>query len=134
MIAREETPVTPAEGRVRDAVGALPPARADGAFRERLRREFVAGGIAPRLRVVRTSWRARVAIWSSAAAAAAAAFVTVSLLGSSTPDYRVVAVEGTGAAIVDGRSIPIDHASELARALRHGGHVVMPKDATVDLV
>jgi hypothetical protein len=131
MIAREETP---AEGRVRDAVGALPPARADGGYRDRLRREFVAGELAPRLRVVRSPWRWRVAVWSATAAAAAAAFVATTLLSTSAPEYRVVSVEGAGSAIVDGRPLPLDHARELAHALRRGGHVVMPQGATLDLV
>src|SRR5439155_21705240 len=46
MSPEPEATLTPAERRARDAVRALPRPEADAAFRARLQREFVSGGIA----------------------------------------------------------------------------------------
>jgi len=125
---------TPAERRAQDAVRELPAARASEAFRAKLREEFVSGRIAPRLRLVQPAWWTRPIGWGSIAAAAAAALVVGAFALNRAPDWRLIGVEGTGVALVDGRRIPLDHTAELARALRRGARVVTPDSGMVDLV
>jgi hypothetical protein len=131
--ANDDLDLTPEQARIRDAVGRLPSAEPDPAFRARLRVAFVAGTIAPRLRVVESPWRRRAIVWGGFVAAAAAAVIVAGLVLGRSSDYRLVASEGAGVAMVNDAAIPMDHAAELARALRRGGHVVVPKGATIDI-
>lgn len=127
----EEIAADSPQGRARDAVRELPTVPADEGFRSRLRQDFIAGTLAPRLRVVRTPW-AGAALWVPLAAAAALVLVA---LGIQRPlDWQVVRLEGVGKLTIDGRAVGVTQSAEIDRLLRHGGHLVLPDDAGLDLV
>ena len=125
MNANDELNLTPEQARIREAVRRLPAAEPDAAFRARLRAEFVGGTLRPGLRVVASPWRRRLVVWGGFAAAAAAAAIVIGLVLGRSSAYRL--------AMVDGREIPLEQARDLARALRRGGHVIVPRGATIDI-
>jgi len=126
---------TPAERRARDAVRALPEPRADEAFRARLEHAFTTGAFPePARRIVPLPWYRRSPVaWIAVPAAAAAALVLVLTLNQG-PRWELMAAQGAGNAVVDGRPIPLTHPGDLARALRGGARVVVPPDAELTLV
>jgi hypothetical protein len=153
-----EEHLTTEETRARDAVRAFPRPTASAAFRERLRQEFVSGAIADRpsilddavlepvatedaeaaamsggATVLAIPWFRRPAIAWMTVPAAAAALIMVALLLNRGPAWEIAVATGDGVAIVDGRSIPMNHMDELARAIRSGARVVLPADAELQL-
>jgi len=95
-MSRDDEQLTADERRVRESLGRLPPVGADPAFRERLRRRFVSGGIGP----ARSPRR-----WIAAALAASlAAAIGASLaVGNRGATWKVTATSGAGVVTIDGR-------------------------------
>ena len=152
MNGREDVRSTRAARALR-AIEALPepaPARAD--FRERLRREFAAGTLAPRPREAHAPspagpprgvagrirpvgarrgpaapWR-----WALAAAATIVAIVAGQAINAGPP-WRVVSAAGEGIATVDGRPIPMNHTQELAAMLTPGARVRVPPGGLIEI-
>jgi len=146
MSPEPEATLTPAERRARDAVRALPRPEADAAFRARLQREFVSGGIASPARegagarrpVRAETGRGPSRPWTGWAApltwAAAAVIVVASVIGLNRgARWQVSGVRGTGIAIVDRRPIPLEHLDQLSLALHAGAGVEVPVGADVEL-
>jgi len=122
----------PEEVRAREALQGLPRVRADAAYRERLKRDFVTGRIGerPALRLG-VPWHRR-AVWRIAPAAAALLAVVV-WLGDRGPGWTVMGVAGEGIAAVDGTPVPLSSPDELARRLRPGARLEVPDGAEVEL-
>ena len=115
--------LAPGEARAVEAVRALGRPVADAEFRERLARDFVAGAMAPRVRVVRFP------LWAvlGPVAAAAAAIAIVLGLTNRAPDWRVTMSSGQGMVNVNGSAVPLTDLASLSARLRRGGHIVVPQ-------
>lgn len=131
MSGLHESEQAPAERAAREALGAMPSALPDAAYRQRVAHAFVSGSL--RSTVRRRPFLARVAPWTAVAVAAAASLVAVAFALNRGPDWRVIGVRGSGTVMVDGRAIALEGA-ELARAVRRGAHVTLANDASLDLV
>lgn len=126
--------LTPAERRARDAVRALPEARAADAFRARLEQAFTTGAFPePARRIVPLPWYRRGPVAWIAVPVTAAAALMVALLLNTGPRWELAGAAGAGNVLVDGRPIPMNHAADLARALRGGARVTVPADAELTL-
>ena len=124
--------LTPSESRAREAVRSLAPPLVDPAFRERAKRDFLAGVPARgRVPLPRPRPALRPAWWVVAPALALAAIALVVL--PSGPAWRVVSADGEGAAIVDHRPIPLAHTADLARALKPGARIGVGPDTRLEL-
>lgn len=134
MTTHDERRASPDPQRVRDALRALPAPPADAAFRERLAREFAAGTIRPRLRVVPRAWYRRADIWAGGAALAAAAAAVVVLLNPA-PAWRVVQSHGSGAVAIAGTPAPVPLADRAAldRALVRDVRLSVPVSGELTL-
>ncbi|MFH1277069.1 MAG: hypothetical protein ABIK65_01655 [Candidatus Eisenbacteria bacterium] len=134
MSGRENKPMTPKERLAREAVRELTRPQADPAFRERLKRDFVAGAIPERAEPVpRRSGRGPLR-WSRFAPLAAAAVVLLAILaGNRGPAPRLLGTSGEGTVTVDGRAIPTVRWDELAAALRPGARIELRDGAVLDV-
>lgn len=132
--AGDPEPASAAERRARDAVRSLGAAAPDPAWRERLRREFVSGAIEPPVRASRpVSITGHPAFrWLAAPVAAAALFAVASVLNQG-PAWRLVAFEGDGIAVVDGRPVPATDAAALERLMRPGARVRVPEGTALEV-
>jgi len=132
-MTHEPERVTPQEARARDAVRGLGAPRADAAFRERLKRDFVTGRIGER-RVLElpVAWHRRLA-WRLALAPVAAALAVVVALANRGPAWTVRGTLGDGIAVVDQFPVPLGHADELQRRLHPGARLRMPEGGQVEL-
>lgn len=135
MNGRPNDDMTPKERSVRDAVRELSRPAAEPAFRERLKREFVAGSIPERTekalpprRSGRLLRRSRLTLL-----AAAALLLFAVLVGNRGPAPRLLAVGDEGTVTVDGRAIPAARREELAAALRPGARVELSEGAVLDV-
>lgn len=126
-----ESDSAPAERAAREALGALPSARPDAAYRQRVALAFVSGSLKSTVR--ERPFLARMAPWTAVAVAAAAALVAVAFALNRGPDWRVTGVRGSGTVMVDGRAIALEGAG-LSRAVRRGAHVTLANDASLDVV
>lgn len=111
--------LTPDEARARAAVRALPRVSADPAFRERLKRDFVAGRIGER-RAIAFAPAARPIWWWVAAPAAAVLLAIAVPMANRGPAWEVMSAGGEGMVMVDNRPIPANHLDDLRRAIRPG--------------
>lgn len=120
--------LTPEACRARDAVRALSAPRPEPGYRARMKRGFVEGAFAEPAapRPVALPGREPSA-WGGMLLPMAAALLVVSALSLSRgPSWEVVRATGSGAAVVDGRAIPLARSEDLGRAIRHGARVVLP--------
>jgi len=134
MNAERPDPVTPEAARAREALRSLAPPRADPAFRERLKRDFVTGRIGER-RVLEmpATWHRRLA-WRLALAPAALTLLAVAAwMVDRGPGWTVMSTQGEGAAIVDGAPVPLASRDELGRRLRPGATLAVPAGAEIEL-
>ncbi len=132
MSERDEHDLTPSERATRDAVRGLGAPRADDAFRNRLRFEFMSGRIGRRDGMPPPRpWFARAGLL----APLAASVLAVALLAANRgPDWRVVSAAGDGRVLVDGVAFaPSDSAGIAARVIR-GGRLSLKGAVTLDLV
>ena len=123
--------LTPEEVRTREAVRGLARPRAEAAFRERLKRDFVAGRIGERRALVLpVAWHRR-PVWRLALVPATLALLVVSAwMTDRGPGWTVMATRGEGTVVVDGATVPRE---ALAGHLRPGARLVVPDGAEVDL-
>jgi ferric-dicitrate binding protein FerR (iron transport regulator) len=133
MTDRNDWQMSGAEARAREAVRELHVPRAGAAFRTLLRDSFVTGAFpAPARPIVPLPWYRRIGVWVAVPAAAAAA-LAVALVLNRGPAWEMAPMPGEGVVVVDGRPIPLNHADDLARALRPGAKVVVPEDSEMRL-
>lgn len=134
MNAERPDPVTPEAARAREALQGLAPPRAEPAFRERLKRDFVTGRIVePRALERPVAWPRRFA-WRLVLAPAALALLAVSVwMADRGPGWTVMEIQGEGAVIVDGTPVPLANREALARRLRPGARLAVPVGAEVEL-
>jgi len=134
MNAERPDPVTPEVARAREALRGLTPPRADPAFRERLKRDFVTGRIGEhRALEMPVTWHRRLA-WRLALAPAAVTVLAVAAWNADRgPGWTVMGIQGEGAAIVDGAPVPLASRDELGRRLRPGVRLAVPSGAEVEL-
>lgn len=121
----------PEEARAREAVRGLAPPRADAAFRQRLKHDFVAGRIGERRALVLpVPWHRR-PLWRLAWVPATVALVVVSVwMTDRGSGWTVMAARGDGAVVVDGVTVA---GEALAGRLRPGARLAVPAGAEVDL-
>lgn len=122
------------EARARDALRGLAPPSADAAFRERLKRDFVAGRIgALRPLALPVPWHRRFA-WRLVLVPAAAALLVVTVwLADRGPGWSVMGTTGDGVAVVDGAPVPLTDRAGLARRMRPGARLAVPVGAEIEL-
>lgn len=127
--------------RAREALDGLSAPPADPAFRAALAQRFASGAIAPAAagetvvpfpRLRRPWHRTPAARWALAPVALAAAFLAVLYLDRG-PGWGVMAANGAGVAVIDGRQVPLADAAALARALEPGARVRLPEGATLEI-
>jgi len=126
----------PEEGRAAEAVRGLSQPRPEATYRDRLKREFVAGtlGLPGRgLRAVDApAPREPRPTWSTLVMPAAAGLVMVSaLVLNQGSGWQVVGASGGGAAEVDGVSISLQETAALERAIAAGGRVILPSGGSL---
>lgn len=141
--------------RARAALRGAPPVRADTAFRERLKQEFVSGAIevtGSRIRRLRANGEAagaRPAVkiasfpkrprgvptlaWIGASLAAAAALVVVFGAVNRGPTWWVTAARGDGTVRVDGQTVALDDRDAMRRLLVPGAEIEVTGNAELDL-
>jgi ferric-dicitrate binding protein FerR (iron transport regulator) len=134
MKADRPTPMTAEEARAREALRALAPARAEPAFRERLKRDFVTGRIGERRALEwPVAWPRRLA-WRLALAPAALALIAIAMWTTDRgPGWAVLAARGEGEARVNGTPVPLASREALARGLRPGTRLSVPAGASLEL-
>jgi ferric-dicitrate binding protein FerR (iron transport regulator) len=127
-------PMTRDETRAREAVRGLAPPRADAAFRERLKRDFVTGRIGER-RVLElpVAWHRRRAWRLALAPSAVAVLAVVVVLANRGPGWTVLSTTGDGVAIVDQTPVPLGHGDELERRLRPGARLTVPDGSEMEI-
>ncbi|HTM01149.1 MAG TPA: hypothetical protein VL503_08505, partial [Candidatus Omnitrophota bacterium] len=148
----------PEAERARAALRAAPPLRADPAFRERLKQEFVSGAIevtGSRVRRIRPNGEpgpARLAssprlkraggghrrgvptlAWIGASLAAAAALVVIFGSLNRGPTWWVTAARGDGSLRVDGQMVALDDRDAMRRLLVPGAEIELTGNAELDL-
>ncbi|MEK7330313.1 MAG: hypothetical protein AAB113_05875, partial [Candidatus Eisenbacteria bacterium] len=134
MTPHRPDPLTPDETRARDAVRGLDRPRADAAFRERLKRDFVTGRIGER-RVLELplAWHQRLAWRLALAPVVLAALAVAVVLANRGPGWTVLATAGDGVAVVDQTPVPLAHGEELQRRLHPGARLTVPAGAEIEL-
>jgi len=133
--------------RARRALLDAPPPRADAAFRERLRDEFVTGAIEvsgtreARGRARRKTTpirglkpRSRAPVWVAASVAMAAALTIVIGTLNQGQKWLVTGVRGEGIVAVDGEQVSLSDRTTLNRLLVPGAEVKIPDGVEIDLV
>jgi len=127
-------PMTPAETRARAAVRGLERPRADAAFRERLKRDFVTGKIGER-RVLELpmAWHQQRAWRLALAPVAVAALAVAVVLANRGPGWTVLETEGDGVAVVDRTPVPLAHVADLQRRLHPGARLTVPEGSEIEI-
>jgi len=125
----------PEEARVLERLRSAAPPRADAAFRNQLKQEFVSGAISERHAVLSLPEpkRAHRVRWI-AAMAAAASITVVALALNQAPRWVVMPSSGSGTLLVNGVPHSIEDAAALSRHLRPGARVVLQSSQDLDLV
>jgi len=127
-------PLTPEETRAREAVRGLERPRADAAFRERLKRDFVTGRIGEqRVLELPLAWHRRLAWRLALAPVAFAALAMTAVLANRGPAWTVLAIAGDGVAVVDRTPVPLTHGEELRRRLHPGARLTVPAAAEIEI-
>jgi ferric-dicitrate binding protein FerR (iron transport regulator) len=133
---------TPEADRIRRAIrtGEPEPPRANAAFRERLREDFVSGRLGgagervPRRAESRQPWFHRPLPRLAALAAAAVLAVFVADLANRGPAWTVLEASGTGDVLIDGDAIPIQRGDLLAERIKPGVEVEVPPTGTLEIL
>lgn len=134
MSADRQDALSADEARTRQTVRALEPPRAEPAFRERLKRDFVIGRVGERPALVMpVAWHRR-RVWRVALVPVAAALLVVTVwVTDRGPGWSVMASRGDGRAVVDGVEVPMSSRADLARRMRPGARVAVPADGELEL-
>jgi ferric-dicitrate binding protein FerR (iron transport regulator) len=134
MNAERPDLLKPEETRAREALRGLAPPRADAAFRERLKRDFVTGRIGERRSlVVPVAWHRRW-VWRLALAPVALALLAASVwMADRGPGWTVMATQGDGAVTVNGVAVPLASREDLEQKIRPGARLLVPAGAEVEL-
>lgn len=134
--------------RARAALRSCPPLRADAAFRERLKQEFVSGAIevtGGKERRPRANGHGRIApfserrrrvpavVWAAACLAAAAALVVVFGALNRGPTWWVTAARGDGSVRVDGQPVDLNDRDAMRRLMVPGAEIEVIGNAELDL-
>ena len=138
--------------RARNALHRIPPPRAETAFRDRLKREFVSGAIevtaAPEGKGRRRGDRGRreavrpfpihargrrSATWIAVAAGLAAALLLVVGTMNRGPTWRVTAARGEGTVQVDGDLVSLDDRDAMRKLFVPGAEIDVQGNAEIDL-
>jgi ferric-dicitrate binding protein FerR (iron transport regulator) len=137
MTGERQTNGAEQERRIREAIHSAGDVRADAAFRERLKREFMEGTI-PEPATQREEPRAhRLHLWWWVLVPAAAVVLLFAVFlprPTPTPAWTVQAVDGEGQFEIDGQTLAIDQRELLAEALASGGHVRLAEGISLDLL
>jgi hypothetical protein len=132
--------LTPEELRLQEAVRGLGEVRADDAFRERLRAEFVSGDIDAQggtptgdnvVPLDRGGNRGR--LWAAAIPVLAAILAFVFFMGGD-PDWELKSVTGTGTITVDGQAVAAGDFDAVADLIEPGARIVVPATAELELI
>jgi ferric-dicitrate binding protein FerR (iron transport regulator) len=123
------------ETRVLERIRISSAPTAGGAFRERLKREFVSGDFGERRGILPLPQRRRThrVRWMAGLAAAAAAMI-LTLALNQAPRWTALPGAGSGTVVVDGVALPIGDAAGLTRHLRPGSRLVLRGTKDLDLV
>lgn len=147
MNERPDDRLTEEAERARRVLLDAPPLRADAAFRERLKDEFVTGAIEvsgtreARGRARRKTIpirglrpRSRAPVWIAASVAAAAALtIVIGTLNQGTK-WLVTGVRGEGTVAVDGEQVSLSDRTALNQLLIPGAEVKIPDGVEIDLL
>jgi len=140
MSQRNDMNLTPEDLRLQEAIRGLGEVRADDAFRERLRREFIAGDIAnvtggasPDHIVPLDRGTNRRRLWVTAIPVLAAILAFV-FLTTGEPAWTLKSVTGTGTIQVDGQTVEAADFAGLADLVKPGARFVVPATAELELI
>ncbi len=135
----------PEAERARTALRECPPLRANAAFRERLKRDFVSGAIevthgkgrrVPASGIASFEKRRRrvpAFVWVGAGLAAAAALVIVFGALNTGPNWWVTAARGEGSILLDGQAVDLQDRDGMRRLLVPGVEIETAGDAELDI-
>lgn len=124
--------MTPEEQRVREAIRNVDPVRADPAFREKLKRDFVSGALRERKASARPrfflfpAWQ-----FASLLVAAVAAWFLVQVF--QAPSWQIHAVLGKGSIRVGDHQADVSDFDPLADLVRPGARVRVDGEAALDI-
>ena len=117
-----------------DAVRSLGVPAADPAFRARLREQFVAGTVPERETPPARRRSPRVPFFFGLGTLAAAAVLAFAVVGlNRLPGPELIAVEGTGGLVIDGRSVDAGDTDRIVELLRPGVRLEVREETSVDL-
>ena len=146
-----ETELSPAGERARSALANAPAERADPAFRERLKRDFITGAIevtGTKERRRGQGWRGSreilgrrtprrvhlpTAAWAGLGLAAAALLTIVFGALNRGPQWWVTAARGDGTVRIEGQTVALDDRDALRRLLVPGAEVETGPNAELDI-
>ena len=124
----------PEELRARDALRALAPPVAEAAFRERLKREFVAGDVVSRIDWPPAGAASRFGIRRYAGVLALAATLALALITfNRSPGPSAFGGSGQGFVSVDGRQMATSDLTAIGELLHGGAKVTLGDGAILDL-
>jgi hypothetical protein len=124
--------MTPEKQRVREAIREVGPVRADPAFRERLKRDFVSGTIGERKAPAKPrffllpAWQ-----FASMLVAAVAAWLLIQVF--QAPSWQIHAVLGKGWIKVDDRQVDARDFEPLDELVRPGARIRVDEEAALDI-
>jgi ferric-dicitrate binding protein FerR (iron transport regulator) len=135
MTDERQTDRAEQERRIREAIRSADVVRADSAFRERLKLEFIDGTITePAVQPEKPRPRQLLRWWWILVPAAAAVLLFALFLPSPAPTWAVQAMHGEGRIEIDGRILQMDDPVLVAGALGAGGNVRLIEGGSIDLL
>ena len=144
MSERDNMNLTPEELRIQASLRGLGEVRADDAFREKLRQQFVSGELVvsgedvaaeqtdESATPVRTGRSRRP--WVYAALPAIAAVLIVVILSRPAPDWQLADVRGTGTVTVNGHTADAADPAAVAELIAPEARIAVPAGVQVDFV
>lgn len=133
MSENDEDRLTDVSKRAKEILHASAPPRADAAFRERLKGDFVSGQISGRTVPFPQQWYRRAAAPALAVVAAAAMIAIVVEFLNRGPAWIVSSASGDGVVQIDGESIPITNLDALRARVRPGVEIQVPAGGEIGI-
>jgi len=142
MSERENMDLSPEELRIQASVRGLDEVRAEDAFREKLRQQFVSGDFedsaepnvsAASAEIVGSPRRKRRS-WGFAIVPAIAAMLAIIFLGGNEPGWELSALRGEGTLIINGVAVEASDFAAVARLIEPEARVVVPEGLEVDVL